>query len=62
MPGDSVEAVALNLLIMVAKAEGVDLDKEKGGWSKQRILTTYRECLGAVASGSRIPAPAPQRS
>jgi hypothetical protein len=57
MAGESAEAVALNLLVMVAKAEGVDLDKEKGGWSKQKILTTYRECLAAVASASREPAP-----
>jgi hypothetical protein len=55
--GDSAEVAALNLLVVVAKAEGVDLDKDRGGWSKAKILATYRECLGAVRSGSREPTP-----
>ena len=60
--GDSAEAIALELLATVAKAEGVYLDKEKGGWSKEKILTTYRECLAAVRSGSREAAPLRQVS
>ena len=60
--GDSAEAIALELLTTVARAEGVYLDKEKGGWSKEKILATYRECLAAVRSGSREPAPLRQVS
>src|SRR5947207_15394275 len=45
---DSAEAIALELLITVARAEGVHLDKEKGGWSREKILVTYRQCLAAV--------------
>src|SRR5205814_10604443 len=33
--GDSAEAIALELLMTVARAEGVQLDKEKGGWSRE---------------------------
>jgi hypothetical protein len=40
--GDSAEAVALELLMTVARSEGVHLEKEKGGWSKEKILVTYR--------------------
>jgi len=36
--GDSAEAIALELLMTVARAEGVQLDKDKGGWSKEKIL------------------------
>jgi hypothetical protein len=36
--GDSAEAVAWTLLVAVAKAEGIDLDKEKAGWPKHKIL------------------------
>lgn len=50
--GDSAEAVALELLVTIAKAEGVYLDKEKAGWSKEQILVTYRECLAAVRTGT----------
>ena len=38
--GDSAEAIALELLMTVARAEGVQLDKDKGGWSKEKILVT----------------------
>ena len=34
--GDSAEAIALELLMTVARAEGVQLDKDKGGWSKDK--------------------------
>jgi hypothetical protein len=51
--GDSAEAIALELLMTVARAEGVQLDKDKGGWSKEKILVTYRECLAAVRSAPR---------
>jgi len=48
-PGsNSPEAVAWQLLLTIARAEGVDLDRERGGWSKDQILTVYRECLDAV--------------
>jgi hypothetical protein len=50
--GDSAEAVAFDLMVTIARAEGIDLDKEKAGWSKERILATYRECLAAVKGGS----------
>jgi hypothetical protein len=46
--GDSAEVVAFYLMVMVAKAEGVDLEKERAGWSREKILVTYRECLAAV--------------
>ena len=46
--GDSPEAVALELLVTVARAQGVYLDKEKAGWSKEQSLNTYLECLAAV--------------
>ena len=36
--GDSAEAVALELLMTVARAEGVQLDKDKGGCRKKRSL------------------------
>jgi hypothetical protein len=55
--GDSAEAVALELLVTIARAEGVYLDREKAGWSKEKILATYRECLSAVKGGSREPTP-----
>ena len=46
--GNSPEAVAWQLLLTIARAEGVDLDRERGGWSKDQILAVYRECLEAV--------------
>ena len=49
--GDSAGAVALELLITVARAQGVHLDKERAGWSKEEILSIYRECLAAVNGG-----------
>lgn len=49
----SAEAAALELLAIVARAEGVNLDKEPCGWSKAKILDTYRECLGTVKSSRR---------
>ena len=53
--GDSAEAVAWAMLITIAKAEGGYLDKEKAGWSKDKILAVYRECLAAIRPGSREP-------
>jgi hypothetical protein len=50
---DSPEAVAWQLLLIIARAEGVHLEDERGGWSKDQILATYRECLAAVRSESR---------
>lgn len=50
MTADSPEAAALKLLAVIARAEGVDLDKAKGGWSRKEILACYRECLTAVHS------------
>lgn len=55
--GDSAEAVAWALLLTVARAEGVYLDREKAGWSKEKILATYRECMAAVRATSREPTP-----
>jgi hypothetical protein len=52
---DSAEAVALELLIIVARVEGVHLDQDECGWSKDKILATYRECLATV-KGSGAPA------
>ena len=49
--GDSPEAVALNLLVTIARAAGVHLDKERAGWSKEQILDTYRDCLATVKGG-----------
>jgi hypothetical protein len=46
--GDSPEAVAWQLLLTIARAEGVRLDRRRGGWSKDQILAAYRECLAAV--------------
>jgi hypothetical protein len=51
--GDSPEAVAWQLLLTIARAEGVHLEHERGGWSKDQILATYRECLEAVRSDAR---------
>ena len=48
--GDSREAVAWQLLLTIARAEGVRLDRRRGGWSKDQILAAYRECLAAVRS------------
>ena len=48
--GDSPEAIAWQLLLVIARAEGVHLEQERGGWSKDQILATYRECLAAVRS------------
>jgi len=45
--GDSPEAVACQLLLTIA-AEGVRLDRQRGGWSKDQILAIYRECLAPV--------------
>jgi hypothetical protein len=56
--GDSAEAVAFELLVTIAKAQGVHLDKERAGWSKEQILATYRECLSAVRGGSAATATA----
>ena len=56
------EAIALALLITVARAEGVHLDKEKGGWSREKILVTYRQCLAAVKGGPQEAAPLRQVS
>ena len=53
--GDSPEAVAWRLLLIIARAEGVDLEKEKGGWSKDQILATYRECLATVQGEAQQP-------
>jgi hypothetical protein len=51
---DSPEAVGWELLLMVARAEGVSLDAESSpGWSKEQILATYRECLAAVNGGEK---------
>ena len=50
--GNSPEAVAFDLMVTIARAEGIHLDKEKAGWSKEKILVTYRECLAAVGSGT----------
>jgi len=50
MTGNSIEAVALRLLNSIAKAEGIDLDKENSGWSKEKILATYQECLAAITA------------
>ena len=47
---DGPEAAALKLLAIVAKAEGVDLERMKRGWSRKQILAAYRECLTAVRS------------
>jgi hypothetical protein len=44
-------AEAFELLVTIAKAEGVHLDNERAGWSKEQILATYRECLAAVRGG-----------
>jgi len=55
--GDSPEAVAWQLLLIIARAEGVDLDKEKGRWSKDQILAAYRECLAAVSGEAQEPDP-----
>ena len=60
--GDSAEAIALELLMTVARAEGVHLDKEKGGWSREKILVTYRQCLAAVKGGPQEAAPLRQVS
>ena len=53
--GDSPEAIAWQLLLIIARAEGVDLEQERGGWSKDQILATYRECLAAVRAESQEP-------
>jgi hypothetical protein len=50
--GDSAEAVALELLAIVARAQGVHLGNERAGWSEEQILRTYRKCLAAVNGGS----------
>jgi hypothetical protein len=50
MTVDGSGAAALKLLALVAKAEGVDLDRMKRGWSRKQILAAYRECLTAVRS------------
>jgi GSCFA family protein len=50
MTAGGAEAVALKLLAVIAKAEGIDLDQVKGGWSRKEILASYRECLTAVRS------------
>ena len=50
MTADSPEAAALKLLSIIAKAEGVDLDRVNRGWSRKQILAAYRECLTAVRS------------
>jgi hypothetical protein len=60
--GDSAEAVALELLVTVARAAGIYLDKERAGWSKEQILATYRECLTAVKSGTPAVTPIRQVS
>ena len=57
LDGDSPEAVAWQLLLIIARAEGVDLDKEKSGWSKDQILAAYRECLAAVSGEVQERAP-----
>jgi hypothetical protein len=51
--GDSAETVAWELLVTVARAEGVYLDKKRAGRSKEQVLSTYRECLAAVKGSSR---------
>jgi len=43
------------LLLIITRAEGVDLEKEKGGWSKDQILAGYRECLATVQGEARQP-------
>jgi hypothetical protein len=51
---DSVEAVAWELLLIVARAEGVDLTAGSSvGWSREQIIATYRECLAAVKGEAR---------
>jgi hypothetical protein len=57
---NSAEAVALELWLTIAKAEGVHLDNEKAGWSKEQILAAYRECLAAVRGGGASAAAAPR--
>jgi hypothetical protein len=56
---DSPEAVTWELLLTVARAEGVNLDAGSSpGWSREKMLVTYRECLAAVtgeAPQSRTP-------
>jgi hypothetical protein len=55
LEGDSPEAVAWQLLLIIARAEGVDLDKVKGGWSRDQVLAAYRECLSTVKGEAREP-------
>ena len=43
--GDSLEAIAWQLLLVIARAEGVHLEQERGGWSKDQILAAYREAI-----------------
>jgi hypothetical protein len=51
---DSPEAVAWELLLLVAKAESVNLTAGSSpGWSQEQILATYRECLAAVKGEAR---------
>src|SRR5205814_2215017 len=56
--GDSAEAIALELLMTVARAEGVQLDKEKGGRSGRRLLGIRPDCL-LDAAARFIPTCAP---
>ena len=51
--GDSAEAIALELLMTVARAEGVHLDKEKGGWSRERSLSLTGNASPRSKAGRR---------
>ena len=51
---DSPEAVAWELFLMVARAEGITLDGGLSpGWSQEQTLATYQECLAAVKGEAR---------
>jgi hypothetical protein len=51
---DSPEAVAWELLLIVAKAEGVNLSAASSSeWSQDQILVAYKECLAAVKGEAR---------
>jgi hypothetical protein len=52
--GDSVEAVALQLLHIVAFTEGKSLFNQDGASSREWILSTYAECL-KVTKGKTKP-------
>ena len=55
--GDSREAVGWQLLLTIARAEGVRLDRRRGGWSKDQILAAYLE---QGAEGLLLQTPGPK--